>query len=348
VLSELPRIRLAQLPTPLEEAKRLSAALGGPRIFFKRDDLTAAGLGGNKVRKLEFVIGRALAEGADSLVVCGGYQSNLARVAAALGSRLGLKVELVLGGISGEAHALTGNLLLDHIYGAGIRYVETTPRWDFGSVLEEVMTELQAQGRRPFLMPLGGSTPEGMAGYVLATAEILGQCSEAGIAPCRLYVAVGSGGTYCGLLLGALNASASYDVVGVSVSRSAEYLREKIPLETGTASSVLGLKRSPVARDLQIEDRYVGAEYGALTQGCLEAIALVARTEGVLLDPVYSGKAMAGLIDHIRRGVVGPGDTVLFLHTGGGPALFAYSASELGIGPAPQLRMAPPRGTVHS
>lgn len=346
MLSELPRIRLAQLPTPLEEAKRLSAALGGPRIFLKRDDLTAAGLGGNKVRKLEFVIGRALAEGADSLVVCGGYQSNLARVAAALGSRLGLKVELVLGGISGETHALTGNLLLDYIYGAGIRYVETTPRWDFGSVLDEVVAELQSQGRRPFLMPLGGSTPEGMAGYVLATAEILEQCSEAGIVPRRLYVAVGSGGTYCGLLLGALNGSASYDVVGVSVSRSAEYLREKIPLETGAASTVLGLKRAPAACDLYIEDAYVGAEYGALTQGCLEAIALVARTEGVLLDPVYSGKAMAALIDHIRRGIVGPADTVLFLHTGGGPALFAYSASELGFGLAPQPRFRPPKGTV--
>jgi D-cysteine desulfhydrase/L-cysteate sulfo-lyase len=330
----------------LEEAKRLSAALGGPRIFLKRDDLTAAGLGGNKVRKLEFVIGRALADGADSLVVCGGYQSNLARVAAALGSRLGLQVELVLGGIAGEARALNGNLLLDHIYGAGIRYVETTPRWDFGSALDEVVADLQAQGRRPFLMPLGGSTPEGMAGYVLATAEIMEQCGEAGIVPRRLYVAVGSGGTYCGLLLGALNASTSYDVVGVSVSRSAEYLREKIPLETSTASAVLGLQRAPVARDLHIEDRYVGAEYGALTQGCLEAIALVARTEGVLLDPVYSGKAMAALIDHIRRGVVGPKDTVVFLHTGGGPAIFAYSATELGFGAAPQQRARLPQAAV--
>ena len=331
VLNELPRIPLAQLPTPLEEAVRLSAALGGPRIFLKRDDLTAAGLGGNKVRKLEFVIGRALAEGADTLVVCGGYQSNLARVAAALGNRLGLRVELVLGGIPGERHDLTGNLLLDHVYGATIHYVETSPRWDFGSVLDGIVRELQAQGRRPFLMPLGGSTPEGMAGYVLATQEMLRQCRAAGLRPSRLYVAIGSGGTYSGLLLGAANYAAPYEVVGVSVSRSTDFLLDKLPVEAANAATVLGLKRAPTARDLHVEDRYVGAGYGELTAGCKAAIALVALTEGVLLDPVYSGKAMDCLIDHVRRGVVSPSETVLFLHTGGWPAIFAYSARDLGF-----------------
>ena len=335
MLSKLPRIPLAQLPTPLEEAARLSAALGGPRIFLKRDDLTGAGLGGNKVRKLEFVIGRAVADGADTLVVCGGYQSNLARVAAALGNRLGLRVELVLGGIPGEPHDMTGNLLLDHVYGAAIRYVETNPRWDFGPVLDKVVAELQAQGRRPFLMPLGGSTPEGMAGYVLATQEMLRQCRDAGLTPSRLYVAIGSGGTYSGLLLGAINYAAPYKVVGVSVSRSADYLRDKIPVEAANAATVLGLRRAPTTRDLHIEDRYVGAGYGELTAGCNAAIGLLARTEGVLLDPVYSGKAMDCLIDDVRRGVIAPGETVLFLHTGGWPALFAYPARDLGFEQAP-------------
>src|ERR1700722_865672 len=352
VLNELPRIPLALLPTPMEEAARLGAALGGPRIFFKRDDLTGAGLGGNKVRKLEFVIGQAIAEGADTLVVCGGYQSNLARVAAALGNRLGLQVELVLGGIPGERRDMTGNLLLDHLYGATIHYIETDPRWDFGSALDAVMAKLQAAGRRPFLMPLGGSTPEGMAGYVLATHEMMAQCRDAGIMPTRLYVAVGSGGTYSGLLLGALNFAAPYKIIGVSVSRLADYLREKIPVEAANAASALGLQKVPAAHDLHIEDRYVGAGYGELTAGCRAAIELVARTEGVLLVPVYSGKAMACLIDHVRRAVIKPDETVLFLHTGGWPALFAYSASDLGLesptasvlqnkGAAPKVRQAP-------
>jgi len=327
----VPRLHLAQLPTPLEEARRLSAFLGGPRIFFKRDDLTGVGLGGNKVRKLEFVMGRAASGEFDTLVVCGGYQSNLARIAAAMGNRLGLKVVLVLGGEPGESRLPTGNLLLDHLYGATVHMVETVPRWEFGTAVEDVAEELRRKGSRPLVLPLGGSGPDGIAAYVKATEELRAQLDAQELRPSRLYVAVGSGGTFSGLSLGALNGGASYRVVGVSISRTREYLLQQVPLIAGHAAEALRLPRRPGPDDLDIEDAYVGAGYGVLTAGCREAIRLVARTEGVLLDPVYSGKAMHSLVDHVRSGRITADETVVFLHTGGWPALFAYDAESLGV-----------------
>lgn len=331
VMAGLPRLRLAQLPTPLEDAHRLTATLAGPRILLKRDDLTGVGLGGNKVRKLEFVIGRAVAEGVDALVVSGGFQSNLARIAASIGNRLGLEVVLVLGGEPEEPRTTVGNLLLDRLHGVTVHAIDTSPRWDFGTAVEDVARELRRQGKRTFIVPLGGSGPEGMAGYVSATEELLVQLSAMQLRPSRLYVAVGSGGTFSGLLLGALNQKAPYTVVGISVSRSRAYLLENIPIATAAAAARLGLDRQPSASDLVIDDSYMGTGYGAMTDGCRNAICLVARTEGVLLDPVYSGKAMHGLIDHIRTGRIGSDETVVFLHTGGWPALFAYGAAALGV-----------------
>ena len=331
-INTLPRLKLAQLPTPLEEARRLSEALGGPRIYLKRDDLTGVALGGNKVRKLEFVIGRAVAQGMDSLVVCGGFQSNLARIAAAIGNRLGLHVSLVLGGEPGESRLPVGNLLLDRLQGVTVHTVDTSPRWEFGTAVEDVAEDLRRSGRRPLVVPLGGSGPEGIAGYVTATDELLTQLAELDLQPSRLYVAVGSGGTFSGLVLGALNQGAPYQVVGISVSRSRDHLLEHIPVSAAAAADALGLSRRPTASDLYVDDAYIGAAYGAMTEGCRNAISLVARTEGVLLDPVYSGKAMHGLIDHIRTGRVASRETVVFLHTGGWPALFAYDAAALGVG----------------
>jgi D-cysteine desulfhydrase family pyridoxal phosphate-dependent enzyme len=329
--ADLPRVRLAPLPTPLEEAERLSEALGGPRIFFKRDDLTGAGLGGNKVRKLEFVIGRALVEGADTLVVCGGFQSNLARIAAAMGNRLGMHVELVLGGTADEKRDLTGNLLLDHLYGATVHLVDTEPRWEFGTAVEDVARALRERGRRPYVVPLGGSSPAGMAGYINATHEMLAQFYDLKISPDYLFVAIGSGGTYSGLTLGAANLPVPYRVVGISVSRTREFLLGKLPEDARVASEQLGLERTPVAADMIIHDQYLGAGYGAVTDGCAEAIRLTAATEGVMLDPVYSGKCMHGLIDQIRCGAIERDATVVFLHTGGWPALFAYDPRLLGL-----------------
>ena len=328
-LTELPRIRLGQLPTPLEEAKRLSDALAGPRIYFKRDDLTGIGLGGNKVRKLEYIIGKALEEDADTLVVCGGFQSNMARVSAAMANRVGLKVELVLGGLPDEPRPPLGNLLLDHLLGAGIRYVDTVPRWEFGTIMEEVADELRGQGRRPYVLAPGGSSPEGMAGYLNATLEMVDQFSEHAIEPSRVFVAVGSGSTYGGLVLGSMNVDPSYEVVGISVSRTSDYLNDKIPQLTSDAIGLLGLDKAPEVGDLSTYDEYVGEGYGELTDGACEAIRLVAETEGVFLDPVYTGKCMAGLVDLIRKGEISKNEMVVFIHTGGSPALFAYDKDSL-------------------
>lgn len=328
-LTELPRICLGQLPTPLEEAKRLSDVLGGPRIFLKRDDLTGIGLGGNKVRKLEFIIGKALEEGADTLVVCGGFQSNMARVSAAMANRVGMKVELVLGGLPGEPRPPIGNLLLDHLLGAGIRLVDTVPRWEFSEFLHEIAEELRSEGRRPFVLAPGGSSPEGMAGYFSATLEMARQFSEKGIEPNRIFVAVGSGSTFGGLVLGAMHVDPSFEVVGISVSRMSDYLSEKIPQLTADAIGLLGLDKPARGEDLTTYDQYIGEGYGALTDGACEAIRLVAETEGVFLDPVYTGKCMAGLVDLIRKGIVGRDETVVFIHTGGSPALFAYEKDDL-------------------
>lgn len=329
LIAHMPRLRLAHLPTPLEEAVHLSAALAGPRILFKRDDLTGVGLGGNKVRKLEFIMARALAEGADTLIVCGGYQSNLARITAAMAKRAGLRVELVLGGVPGEVREVKGNLLLDELLGANVTFIETLPRWDFGDSLDRVAERVRAQGHTPFIMPLGGSGPEGMAGYIYATVEMREQFQAQGLKPNRLVVGIGSGGTYSGLLLGQLNTDIGYSVTGISVSRTRDYLIESIPEGARVAADKLALDHVPSLAHLDIHDAYVGESYGALTPECAEAIALVARTEGVFLDPVYSGKAMAGLIDLIRRGVIARDETVVFLHTGGHPALFAYPAYDL-------------------
>jgi D-cysteine desulfhydrase family pyridoxal phosphate-dependent enzyme len=328
-IAEMPRLNLAKLPTPLEEAPQLTAVLGGPRILFKRDDLTGAGLGGNKVRKLEFLIARALREGADTLVVSGGFQSNLARIAVAMANSMGMTTELVLGGVPGEPRPIVGNLLLNSLLGASVTYVDTEPRWDFGDSVERVADAVRGRGGRPYVVPLGGSSAEGIAGYVCATLEIKQQLAEFGIEPQHLIVGIGSGGTYTGLLLGQMNIETSYRVTGISVSRTRDYLLEKIPEFARDAAAELQLRHSPKVEDVLVHDGYIGESYGALTASCSEAIRLVARTEGVILDPVYSGKAMAGLIGLIREGQISRGETVVFVHTGGQPALFAYEASKL-------------------
>lgn len=327
-ISAMPRLNLAKLPTPLDEAPRLSAILG-PRILFKRDDLTGVGLGGNKVRKLEFLIARALREGADTLIASGGFQSNLARIAVAMANGVGMRTELVLGGVPGEPRPLVGNLLLDSLLGANVTYVDTEPRWDFGDSIERVAEAVRQRGGHPYVVPLGASSAEGVAAYVCATLELQQQLAELDIEPQHLIVGVGSGGTYTGLLLGQMNLQAGYRVTGISVSRTREYLLDKIPEFAREAGSELQLSHLPRRQDVFVHDEYIGQSYGALTEGCSEAIRLVARTEGVILDPVYSGKAMAGLIGMIRTGLITGDETVVFVHTGGQPALFAYESGQL-------------------
>ncbi|MBC7339057.1 MAG: D-cysteine desulfhydrase family protein [Firmicutes bacterium] len=318
--ARLPRLRLAGLPTPLEEATRLERLFPGTRLFLKRDDLTHPALGGNKARKLEFLLADARRQGADVVLTVGGPQSNHARITAALSARLGWECILVLEGA--EPPEAQGNLLIDRLLGADVRFAGARPAQE---VMEEIAAGLEAQGRRPYAIPVGGSTPLGAVGYCLAMEEMLAQASDAGVVVHRVYVATGSGGTQAGLVLGARVLDPSLRVTGVSVSRSAEESRSRVAeLATG-AASLLGLPVRVEAARVEVLDGYVGPGYGVPTPGCLEAIRLLAREEGVLLDPVYTGKAMACLLDHLRRGVIGEGENVVFWHTGGAPALFAYS-----------------------
>ncbi|MEW5934975.1 MAG: D-cysteine desulfhydrase family protein, partial [Bacillota bacterium] len=258
-------------------------------------------------------------QGADVVLTVGGPQSNHARITAALSARLGWECILVLEGA--EPPEAQGNLLIDRLLGADVRFAGARPAQE---VMEEIAAALEAQGRRPYAIPVGGSTPLGAVGYCLAMEEMLAQASDAGVVVHRVYVATGSGGTQAGLVLGARVLDPSLRVTGVSVSRSAEESRSRVAeLATG-AASLLGLPVRVEAAGVEVLDGYVGPGYGVPTPACVEAIRLAAREEGVLLDPVYTGKAMACLLDHLRRGVIREGENVVFWHTGGAPALFAY------------------------
>jgi len=320
-LAALPRVPLAHLPTPLEELPRLSEALGGPRIFIKRDDLTGLALGGNKTRLLEFYLGDALAQKADVLVTGASVQSNLCRQTAAAAARYGLACVLLLRGAAGAE--VQGNLLLDHLFGAEIRPVEMEDLTGIWDVITRTAAELTATGRRAYAIttfePLAG------AAYVDATIELDAQCSALGIAPTWI-VASASGGTQAGLVLGAKVLETPWRVLGVtSIVWQDQPMSEKIADLATEAARLLGLDVTVAPADVLNSDRFVGPGYGIPTPEGLAAMRLMARTEGILLDPVYTSKAMAGLIDHIQRGLITASDTVVFLHTGGIPALFAYA-----------------------
>jgi D-cysteine desulfhydrase family pyridoxal phosphate-dependent enzyme len=333
---ERPRIPLATLPTPLQEAARLRDALGGPaecpRILIKRDDLTGLALGGNKARKLEFLIADALAQRATVVVTTGAAQSNHARMTAAAARVAGLDVSLVLTAET-ESPPVQGNLLLDRLFGATIHFVPlpTDPRLATSdqedAKVAEVTADLTARGERPYVIPVGGSSGIGALGYLAATGELMGQLQALDDLPTRLYFASGSRGTQAGLTLGAKVFSAPYAVYGVAVSGGEEFKRERARRVAHQAAALAGLEMRITDEDLVTDQNYIGQGYGVPTPGCLEAIRLLARHEGILLDPVYTGKAMAALIDHVRRGVLDPTSTVVFLHTGGTPALFAHAAA---------------------
>ena len=335
-----PRFRLATLPTPLEEAKRLREALGGPgrcpRILIKRDDLTGLAFGGNKARKLEFLVGDALQKRCTFLVTTGAEQSNHARMTAAAACVAGMGVALIL--TSKEQHpAPRANLLLDYLFGAEVHFVAASddPKIATGSgeaaMVAKVMADLQARGERPYLIPIGGSSPVGAFGYVTGTLEIVGQLFEMGESPSRRYYAAGSRGTQASLVVGAKMYSAPYKLCGIAVSGGGPDKTDRAVRIANDAAALLGVSVRVTAGDIVTDEGYVGEGYGIPTAGCLEALTLLARQEGILLDPIYTGKVMAGLIDHIRRGLIDPAETVLFLHTGGSPALFAYG-DELGVG----------------
>jgi L-cysteate sulfo-lyase len=313
------RIQLAHLPTPLQRLPRLSQYLGGPELWIKRDDLTGLALGGNKTRKLEFLLADALAQGCDHLITTGSAQSNHCCQTAAAAARYGLGCSLVLRGEPPSSQS--GNLLLNNLLGAHFYWAGDRPRPE---LMAEVATELRAMGRKPYLIPLGGSNVMGAAGYVLAMEELMGQLSAAHLNADFLVFASSSGGTHAGIVLGANAHGFRGQPLGISIDIPAEELQTHVAaLATATATH-LGLGMLSLAGRVQVNDDYLGDGYGIVGDGEREAIRLVAQLEGILLDPVYTGRAMAGLIDLIRWGAFTRGQTVLFWHTGGTAALFAY------------------------
>jgi D-cysteine desulfhydrase family pyridoxal phosphate-dependent enzyme len=326
------RVHLASLPTPLEEAKNLRAALGGPercpRILVKRDDLTGLAFGGNKVRKLEFLVADALAQGATVLVTAGAVQSNHARVTAAAARIAGLRAALVLAAEEPEP-AVQGNLLLDRLLDAELHFV--LPGESADERIADVMKDLRDRGEQPYLIPIGGSNAVGVLGYVSGTLETVMQLFVLSEAPSRLYYASGSRGTQAGLALGSKVYSAPYQLYGIAVSGGDPEKTGHAVQIANEAAAMLRVPARLTTAELLTDERYIGEGYGIPTAACLEAIRLLARNEGIFLDPVYSGKAMAGMIDHIRCGSISPSETVVFLHTGGSPALFAQ-VDQLGLG----------------
>jgi D-cysteine desulfhydrase family pyridoxal phosphate-dependent enzyme len=331
-LDTQPRVSLATLPTPLTEARRLRAALGGdaacPRILIKRDDLTGLALGGNKARKLEFLMADALAKGADVVVSSGATQSNHARMTAAAAAAIGLDCVLVLSSRQSDP-PLQGNLLLDRLLGATIHFIQANPDPHFAVAADEtqkvaeVVEALTRAGRRPYVIPIGGSSPIGAMGYVAGTQELQQQLHESSIRADRLYYASGSRGTQAGLELGARAFPVMYRLHGIAVSAGEDEKQRRAARLVNEASALLELSVHVSASDLVTDQRFIGEGYGIPTEACLEAIKLLARTEAILLDPCYTGKAMAGLIHDVRARAIAPTETVVFLHTGGAPALFA-------------------------
>lgn len=328
-LSRQPRLPLATLPTPIHEATRLREALGGaarcPRILIKRDDLTALGLGGNKARKLEYLVADARAQGATTLITTGAVQSNHARMTAAAACMAGMRCVLVLTTMS-DRPAAAGNFLLDRLFGADIRLVPSIdPMFAVGNdepVVAEVVAQEHAAGRVPYVIPVGGSSGVGVLGYVGGSAELVEQLEQASLSPSRLYYASGSRGTQAGLTLGAKLCDAPYRVYGVAVSGGEPEKIERARRIANEAAAQLALSERVDLSDLVTDQSFIGAGYGIPTEGGLEAIRLLARSEAIILDPCYTSKAMAALVAHARAGELSPDDLVVFLHTGGMPAIF--------------------------
>ena len=320
-----PSVSLAHLPTPLVELQRLSAALEGPRIFMKRDDCTGLAGGGNKTRKLEFLLADALDAHCDGVITAGGVQSNHCRQTAAAAARFGMKCHLVLVrnvAWDDPAYQTSGNLVLDRLLGAEITIHRMGA--DRDQIMQDLAAELRAKGRAPYIIPVGGSNAIGCMGYAAAMLEIQDQCGALKIAPKALYHCTSSGGTQAGLVAGMIATNRPFPVYGVENEGDPEHIRAVVEALLPEALDRLGCDAAVRDDDVRIVEGYGGPGYGIPNDGTLEAIALVARTEGILLDPVYTGKGMAGMIGDIRAGKYENDDVILFLHTGGAQAIGAY------------------------
>jgi len=330
-LDRFPRAALCHRPTPLERMDRLADHLGGPRLWVKRDDCTGLALGGNKTRKLEFLLGEALAEHADTVVTIGGVQSNHCRQTAAAAARLGLRCELLLPHLSrfgGANYQRGGNVLLDRLFGATLHLLDADAV--IADRTREVLDAIRARGEKSYFIPAGGSTALGALGYVDAAIEVADQAREQGIAFDHIFVTTGSCTTHAGLAVGlsALRQAGQLErlpnLQGVSVYHRREAALGTVRQKARETAALLNLVDPNLESSVQVTDEYLGGGYGEPTDAMLEAVSLVARLEGLLVDPVYTGKTLSGLIDGIRQGRFTASDQVLFWHTGGTPALFAY------------------------
>lgn len=319
-MRSIPRIRIAHLPTPVEALPRLTAELRGPNILVKRDDLTGLAFGGNKTRKLEYLLAEAQANGARTIITDGAVQSNHCRQTAAASARLNFDCILVLSGE--KPSTTTGNLLLDRLFNAEIVW---SSHEEHDQMLQLTFQKAWEAGRRPYLIPYGGSNTTGATAYVYAMQELLAQQDQ----PDWIVFASSSGGTQAGLVTGARLFGFKGKILGISVNETASDLKTRVAsLATATADA-LGENTHFLPQDVLVTDDYLGGGYGIMGTPEIQAIQLFARQEGLLLDPVYTGRAAAGLIDLIHKGYFKPEETVLFWHTGGTPAIFSEKYSRL-------------------
>lgn len=324
-LARFPRIRLGHTPTPLEPMPRLTALLGGPTLYVKRDDCTGLASGGNKTRKLEFLMADALAQGADTVITQGAVQSNHVRQTAAAACKLGLKIQILLECRVPDRPATyetTGNVFLDRLFGAQIDFRPAGT--DMHQACDDLAADVRAAGGKPYVIPGGGSNRIGALGYVACALELLGQANDADLRIDGVVHGTGSAGTQAGLVAGFEGCNSGIEVTGVSVRQPRDKQIDVVYNLAAETADFIGVRQQIARESVKVTADYVGPGYGQPTESMIEAVRLAARHEGLLLDPVYSGKGMAGLIGLIRDGAFSADQNVVFLHTGGSAALFAY------------------------
>jgi len=344
-LSKFPRVSLGHLNTPLEPLPRLSALLGGPSLFVKRDDCTGLATGGNKTRKLEFLMADAQAKDADTVITQGATQSNHARQTAAAAARLGMKCVILLEdrtGFTDPSYLASGNVFLERLMGAP---TTTFPAGtDMNAAMQKVAGDVRAAGGRPYVIPGGGSNAIGALGYVDCAFEIVAQSNARGLVVDCVVHATGSAGTQAGLVTGFEGMRSGIDVLGIGVRAPRETQETNVYKLACETAELLGMKDAVRRERVVANCDYVGAGYGIPTPGMIDAVSLLAKTEGLLLDPVYSGKGMAGLIDLVKRGRFTRGQNIVFVHTGGSAGLFGYLPTFEGVlaGGTPSPSRPPP------
>lgn len=323
-IDKFPRVKLVNLPTPLEKMPRLTKLLNGSQLWIKREDCTGLAFGGNKERKAEFAMGDALSKRADIVITVGPIQSNHSRATAAAARKLGLKVVIVLTGEKPSSY--DGNLLLNHLLGAEIRFLEGTPsKLDRARFMEEIAADLRKKGHAPYVIPSGASYPPGAIAYANAMLELFEQARNHNFRIDHVVHAAGSGGTQAGLVLANKALGSKVNVLGICAEpHTKDELGKKTIEITKATAKVLDIDIVVKPNDVVLNEDYAGEAYEMPTSEALNAIRLVAQTEGILLDPIYTGRAMAGLISLIRQGHFEKGDNIVFIHTGGTPALFPY------------------------